>query len=69
MEELRKNKSFQEKKYEAALTETFKRIDDVMLQPEGMKELVKIRERSKSEGMDYDDDFHGFGGAAGGSIA
>lgn len=41
----------------------------MMLQPEGMKELVKIRERSKSEGMDYDDDFHGFGGAAGGSIA
>ena len=42
--ELRKNKAFQDKKYEQALTETFKHLDEQMLLPEGNKQLQKIRE-------------------------
>lgn len=42
--------AYKEKKYEQALTETFKRIDEVIESPEGQKELRKIRNQQNEGG-------------------
>ncbi|CAK74382.1 unnamed protein product (macronuclear) [Paramecium tetraurelia] len=42
-EELMKNKNYQQKNYEKALTETFFKIDKMLQEPSGQDELNKIR--------------------------
>lgn len=43
IEELLKNKNFKEQKYEDALKETFLKMDELLLLPEGQKELNQIK--------------------------
>lgn len=42
-EELLKNLNYKKKNYKQALIETFMKIDELLLQPEGQEELIKIK--------------------------
>lgn len=48
-EELKNNKSFQEKKYKEALEETFLKMDEVLLGPEGMKILASYKQDNEMQ--------------------
>lgn len=43
LEELAKNKNFQEGKYDLALSETFLKMDELLMSPNGQSELNQIK--------------------------
>ncbi len=57
-EELERNMQFGKKNYEAALTETFLRMDEMMLTEAGRKEILAIKKETE-EGRAESDSFAG----------
>lgn len=60
VEELEKNKNYKNKNYEAALKETFLRMDELLATPEGKKEVtaIQLEMRKKDNAPSYEEDSH-----------
>lgn len=43
IEELKKNKNFQAQNFEAALGEVFLKMDEIMVTPQGQKEVISLK--------------------------
>lgn len=54
--ELVKNKHFQNKKYEAALIETYKTLDLLMLSQEGQKEIKMLKKEASTGKENHEED-------------
>lgn len=53
IDELTSNKAFKETRFSQALTETFLKIDQLLLSPEGKKELMVIKSGDDDSKVDY----------------
>ena len=60
VEELEKNKAYQNKEYEKALKETFLRLDDMIASEAGKKEIISIQkeQRQRQNGPKYEQESH-----------